>query len=79
VSERVEDRVHLDPPSCLRAGGAARQGAEVDDVEASRAQLEAKGVTFVVEMLDPGFYQAIFRDPDGNPLILRHRYGPGPA
>ena len=50
---------------------------QVDDVPAARARLEARGVTFLVPMLDSGFcHQAIFRDPDGNPLILHHRYQP---
>ena len=35
----------------------------------ARTALEAKGVTFVVEMLDSGVcHQAFFSDPDGNPL-----------
>ncbi len=50
---------------------------QVDDVAATRAELEAKGVKFLVEMLDSGVcHQAIFSDPDGNPLILHHRYAP---
>lgn len=50
---------------------------QVEDVEAARRQLEAKGVTFHVEMIDSGVcHQAIFSDPDGNPLILHHRYAP---
>lgn len=49
----------------------------VDDVEAARSRLEAEGVTFLVEMLDSGVcHQAIFLDPDGNPLVLHHRYAP---
>jgi len=49
----------------------------VDDVEAARRALEAQGVTFEVELLDSGVcHQAIFHDPDGNPLILHHRYAP---
>ncbi len=53
---------------------------QVDDVEAVRTQLEGKGVTFQVEMLDSGVcHQAIFSDPDGNPLILHHRYAPTPG
>jgi predicted enzyme related to lactoylglutathione lyase len=48
---------------------------QVADVEAARAALEAKGVSFHVAMLDSGVcHQAIFSDPDGNPLILHHRY-----
>ena len=50
---------------------------QVDDVEAVRTQLQAKGVTFLIEMIDSGVCnQAIFADPDGNPLILHHRYAP---
>ena len=51
---------------------------QVDDVEAARTSLQEQGVTFHVEMLDSGFcHQAIFSDPDGNPLIFHHRYAPG--
>jgi catechol 2,3-dioxygenase-like lactoylglutathione lyase family enzyme len=49
----------------------------VDDVEAARKQLEAQGVTFNGETMDSGVcYQAYFHDPDGNALILHHRYAP---
>ncbi len=51
---------------------------QVDDFEAARAALSAKGVTFLVEKLDSGVcHQAIFTDPDGNPLSIHHRYAPG--
>jgi catechol 2,3-dioxygenase-like lactoylglutathione lyase family enzyme len=47
----------------------------VDDVEAARAELEAQGIEFEGETLDSGVcFQAYFRDPDGNALILHHRY-----
>ncbi len=50
---------------------------QVDDVEDARRQLEAAGVTFVTEVFDSGVcHQAIFVDPDGNPLGLHHRYSP---
>jgi hypothetical protein len=50
----------------------------VDDVAAAREALEAKGVAFRGEILDSGVcHQAFFADPDGNPLILHHRYAPG--
>lgn len=49
----------------------------VDDVEAARAELEAKGVEFTGETLDTGVcHMAFFNDPDGNDLILHHRYSP---
>jgi predicted enzyme related to lactoylglutathione lyase len=49
----------------------------VDDVEAARARLEAKGVAFKGETIDSGVcHQALFEDPDGNVLDLHHRYAP---
>ena len=49
----------------------------VEDVAAARAALEAEGLRFVGETLDSGVcHQAILHDPDGNPLILHHRYAP---
>jgi predicted enzyme related to lactoylglutathione lyase len=49
----------------------------VDDVAASRAALEARGVTFLGETIDSGVcHQALFHDPDGNLLDLHHRYAP---
>jgi predicted enzyme related to lactoylglutathione lyase len=49
----------------------------VDDVEAARSELEEKGVTFVRDTIDSGVcHMAIFSDPDGNTLMLHHRYAP---
>jgi predicted enzyme related to lactoylglutathione lyase len=49
----------------------------VEDVDAAREALEAKGVSFGMKMMDSGVcFQAFFSDPDGNPLILHHRYAP---
>lgn len=49
----------------------------VDDIEAARSELEAKGVEFVGETFDTGVCKmALFRDPDGNDLMLHHRYAP---
>ena len=49
----------------------------VDDVHAARAELEAAGVQFHGDIVDSGVcHQAFFADPDGNPLILHHRYAP---
>jgi catechol 2,3-dioxygenase-like lactoylglutathione lyase family enzyme len=49
----------------------------VDDVEAARSELESHGVEFMGETMDSGVcYQAYFADPDGNALILHHRYAP---
>jgi catechol 2,3-dioxygenase-like lactoylglutathione lyase family enzyme len=49
----------------------------VDDVERARSELEARGVEFDGETMDSGVcFQAYFHDPDGNALILHHRYAP---
>ena len=49
----------------------------VEDVEATRAGLEAKGVEFLGETLDTGVcHMAFFRDVDGNDLMLHRRYKP---
>ena len=47
----------------------------VDDVEAARKQLESKGVEFLADTMDSGVcHMAHFKDPDGNTLMLHHRY-----
>jgi predicted enzyme related to lactoylglutathione lyase len=49
----------------------------VDDVAASRGTLEERGVTFDGDIFDTGVcHMAFFRDPDGNALMLHHRYAP---
>ncbi len=49
----------------------------VDDVAQARTQLEGDGVTFRGEVLDTGVcHMAFFADPDGNALMLHHRYAP---
>jgi catechol 2,3-dioxygenase-like lactoylglutathione lyase family enzyme len=50
---------------------------QVDDVHAARADLEGKGVEFVQDTVDSGVcHMAYFTDPDGNGLMLHHRYAP---
>ena len=52
----------------------------VDDVEAARADLEEKGVTFLADTMDSGVcFMAHFADPDGNALMFHHRYAPKDA
>jgi len=52
----------------------------VDDVAAARATLEARGVSFEGETFDTGVcHMAFFYDPDGNALMLHHRYAPREA
>ena len=49
----------------------------VEDMEAARATLEARGVEFAGDTFDTGVcHMAFFADPDGNSLMLHHRYAP---
>jgi predicted enzyme related to lactoylglutathione lyase len=51
----------------------------VDDVQAARTALEGRGVRFRGDTFDTGVcHMALFDDPDGNPLMLHHRYAPRP-
>jgi len=55
----------------------AHPALHVEDVAAARAELETKGVEFSGETLDTGVcHMALFTDPDGNDLMLHHRYAP---
>jgi len=55
----------------------AHLALHVDDVTAARADLETKGVEFEGDVLDTGVcHMAFFSDPDGNALMLHHRYSP---
>jgi len=73
--------------TCFGIWEPAKQGMEfkpqnnahlalhVEDMEAARAELEGKGVEFLGETFDTGVcYMALFKDPDGNDLMLHHRY-----
>jgi catechol 2,3-dioxygenase-like lactoylglutathione lyase family enzyme len=47
----------------------------VPDVDAARAELEAKGVVFDGDTIETSVCrQAWFKDPDGNSLILHRRF-----
>jgi len=49
----------------------------VDDVQDARRRLEQQGVNFHGDTLDTSVcYMAFFSDPDGNALMLHHRYAP---
>ena len=49
----------------------------VADVADARGELESKGVEFPADTLDSGVcHMAFFNDPDGNALMLHHRYAP---
>ena len=49
----------------------------VEDVAAARAELEERGLAFRADTMDSGVcHMAFFADPDGNALMLHHRYAP---
>ena len=55
----------------------AHPALHVEDVEAARKELEAKGVEFAGDTFDTGVcHMALFTDPDGNDLMLHNRYAP---
>ena len=55
----------------------AHPALHVEDVAAARAELEGKGVEFAGDTFDTGVcHMAFFTDPDGNDLMLHHRYAP---
>ena len=59
-------------PFVANAAGVALR---VPEVETARRALEAQGVEFIGDTVDTGFcHMAFLRDPDGNTLILHHRY-----
>ncbi len=60
-------------PTCAEKPGCGLMhlAFEVDDVDATYADLKAKGVEFFIEPKDVGDIRlAFFRDPDGNELEL---------
>ena len=69
-----------DMPASEFETGSLTIALHVDDVHAAREALEAKGVKFGGDTLDSGVcHMAHFRDPDGNVLMLHHRYAPKDA
>jgi predicted enzyme related to lactoylglutathione lyase len=49
----------------------------VEDVARTREVLEARGVEFQGDTFDTGVcHMAFFADPEGNALMLHHRYAP---
>ena len=49
----------------------------VADVAEARAKLEEAGVVFEQDTYDSGVcHMAFFKDPDGNGLMIHHRYAP---
>jgi catechol 2,3-dioxygenase-like lactoylglutathione lyase family enzyme len=67
----------FDPSSIGQAFAPSPAGIalRVPDVDAARAELEAKGVAFDGDTITTGVCkQAWFRDPDGNALMLHRRF-----
>lgn len=61
----------------FRANEGGQYAFRVEDVAAARSALEAKGVQFDAPTVDTGVcHMAMFRDPDGNVLMLHHRHTP---
>jgi catechol 2,3-dioxygenase-like lactoylglutathione lyase family enzyme len=56
--------------------GSGDIALRVPDVAAARAELEAKGVSFVGGQDTGVCHMAFFNDPFGNALILHRRYAP---
>jgi catechol 2,3-dioxygenase-like lactoylglutathione lyase family enzyme len=72
VTLDVFDPSSIGQPFAVSPAGLALR---VDDVDATRAELEAKGVEFDGETVETGVCkQAWFKDPDGNALMLHRRY-----
>jgi catechol 2,3-dioxygenase-like lactoylglutathione lyase family enzyme len=52
----------------------------VEDFDAAHAELESRGVEFKGDTIDSGVcHMAPFEDPDGNSLMIHHRYAPKDA
>jgi predicted enzyme related to lactoylglutathione lyase len=68
-------------PARMGVGTFARNASalalHVGDVADARTTLEGRGVEFQGDTFDTGVcHMAFFADPDGNPLMLHHRYAP---
>ena len=63
--------------SSFSAPHSAHVALRVPDVTETRRELESKGVAFDGDTLDTGVcHMALFKDPDGNQLMLHRRYAP---
>lgn len=66
--------VHLEPDQVRTPAGGVRIVFEVDDVDRSRRELEARGVAFIEEPFDqPLGKLARFTDPSGNVIQIMDR------
>src|ERR1700694_4817590 len=65
----------LDMPFATQKNG--HLALHVEDLAAERERLQGQGVEFQGDTLDTGVcLMAFFSDPDGNDLMLHHRYAP---
>jgi catechol 2,3-dioxygenase-like lactoylglutathione lyase family enzyme len=72
VTLDVFDPSSIGQPFAVSPAGLALR---VPDVDAARAELEAKGVVFDGDTIETSVCkQAWFKDPDGNALMLHRRY-----
>ena len=72
VTLDIFDPSSIGQPFAVSPAGLALR---VPDVDAARAELEAKGVVFDGETIETGVCkQAWFKDPDGNALMLHRRF-----
>ena len=72
VTLDIFDPSSIGQPFAVSPAGLALR---VPDVDAARAELEAKGVAFDGETIVTGVCkQAWFKDPDGNSLMLHRRF-----
>jgi catechol 2,3-dioxygenase-like lactoylglutathione lyase family enzyme len=72
VTLDVFDPSSIGQPFAVSPAGLALR---VPDVDAARAELEAKGVEFDGDTIETSVCkQAWFKDPDGNALMLHRRY-----
>ena len=72
VTLDIFDPSSIGQPFAVSPAGLALR---VSDVDAARAELEAKGVGFDGETIVTGVCkQAWFKDPDGNALMLHRRF-----
>jgi predicted enzyme related to lactoylglutathione lyase len=68
VPERMGMEFHANPNAIA---------FHVEDVAAARETLQQRGITFAGDTFDTGVcHMAFFADPDGNALMLHHRYAP---
>lgn len=83
IIQPLEPSVLVSSDASANAFGIARIGFEVDDIEATVAEFQSRGVEFVGDIVDmtrghyAGGQVVFFRDPDGILLELQQPETPG--